>query len=183
MLSAAGLLVVGLVAGADAVLGPWSLAGAAVAVAAVVLVAVAQLQMGSSWRIGVDLGERTELVRTGLYTEIRNPIYTGMVAFAVGQALLLPSGWTVAAVVAMTVGVQIQVRAVEEPYLVVAHGPAFARWASWPVASCHASAASSRRSRRARDRLSGDRATDRRAPASHRSGRPRGASRWCAPAS
>ena len=42
---------------------------------------------------------------------------------------MIPSGWTVAAVVAMAVGVEIQVRAVEEPYLRQLHGARFDEWA------------------------------------------------------
>jgi protein-S-isoprenylcysteine O-methyltransferase Ste14 len=103
--------------------------GVAVAIASIALVALAQLQMGASWRIGVDPTERTELVTGGIYRRIRNPIYTGMVAFTIGQALMLPTPWAAAAVVAMTVGVQVQVRRVEEPYLVTVHGDRFVEWA------------------------------------------------------
>jgi protein-S-isoprenylcysteine O-methyltransferase Ste14 len=107
-----------------------AIAGVVVSASAIVLVVAAQLHMGASWRIGLDPGERTELVRSGLYRSIRNPIYTGMVAFAVGQALMLPGAWTAAALVAMVVGVEVQVRAVEEPYLRSVHGRAFAQWAT-----------------------------------------------------
>ena len=102
--------------------------GVGVCVGAIVLVFVAQLQMGASWRIGVDPGERTALVTDGVYRRVRNPIYTGMVAFAVGQAFVVPSAWSAAAVAALLVGVELQVRVVEEPYLVRVHGHGFTRW-------------------------------------------------------
>jgi protein-S-isoprenylcysteine O-methyltransferase Ste14 len=104
--------------------------GAGIAVAAIVLTTTAQMHMGDSWRIGLDPDERTDLVTNGLYRFVRNPIYTGMVAFAVGQAVLLGGGLAWAAALAMAVGAQVQVRAVEEPYLVVVHGDGFRRWAA-----------------------------------------------------
>jgi protein-S-isoprenylcysteine O-methyltransferase Ste14 len=103
--------------------------GAIVAVLSVAFVALAQLQMGASWRIGVDPAERTVLITSGLYAQVRNPIYTGMVAFAVGQALMLPGLWSATAAVAMAIGVELQVRGVEEPYLREVHDVDFERWA------------------------------------------------------
>jgi protein-S-isoprenylcysteine O-methyltransferase Ste14 len=37
---------------------------------------VSQYQMGNSWRVGVDPHETTELVSRGLFTVVRNPIFT-----------------------------------------------------------------------------------------------------------
>lgn len=106
----------------------WNVVGAVLSGGGIVFVVVAQLQMGASWRIGVDPAERTPLITSGIYRRIRNPIYTGMVAFALGQALVVPGPWSVAAVVLMLVGVEIQVRAVEEPYLRDVHGADFESW-------------------------------------------------------
>jgi protein-S-isoprenylcysteine O-methyltransferase Ste14 len=94
------------------------------------LALAAQWNMGAAWRIGVDPAERTELVRTGLYRGIRNPIYSGMVLFVLGQGLVTPGAWAAGAVAAMWLGVEIQVRAVEEPYLAATHGARFAEWAA-----------------------------------------------------
>jgi protein-S-isoprenylcysteine O-methyltransferase Ste14 len=110
--------------------GGWRLLGAGVAVAAIVVVLLAQLHMGESWRIGVDPDERTEIVTSGLYRFVRNPIYSGMVAFTVGQALILPGALTAAAVVAMIAGVEVQVRIVEEQHLVATHREAYGGWAA-----------------------------------------------------
>jgi hypothetical protein len=41
----------------------------------------AQLAMGDSRRIGVDPGETTTLVRTGVFGVVRNPIYFAMLVF------------------------------------------------------------------------------------------------------
>ncbi len=45
--------------------------------AGLVLVAIAQYQMGISWRIGIDKKVSTPLVMNGLYARSRNPIYVG----------------------------------------------------------------------------------------------------------
>lgn len=105
-------------------------AGVGLMLAGLSLALAAQLQMGAAWRIGVDPGERTELVRAGLYRSIRNPIYSGMALFVLGQALVTPGAWGAAAVAAMWLGVELQVRAVEEPYLRATHGARFAEWAA-----------------------------------------------------
>jgi protein-S-isoprenylcysteine O-methyltransferase Ste14 len=128
MVAAGVLLGVALVAPGDPPPAVF-VVGALLAVLSVGFVALAQLQMGASWRIGVDPAERTALITSGLYAQIRNPIYTGMVAFAVGQALMVPGVWSAAGAVAMALGVEIQARAVEEPYLRATHGADFDRWA------------------------------------------------------
>jgi hypothetical protein len=53
-------------------------AGLIAGLAGLVVVLLAQAAMGSSWRIGVDDTERTELIRSGLFRSIRNPIFTGI---------------------------------------------------------------------------------------------------------
>jgi len=90
----------------------------------------APLGMGDSWRIGVDTGERTQLVTHGLFRRVRNPIFTGMLLAAGGLALLTPNPVALLAVLALLVAVEIQVRRVEEPYLLRAHGDSYRRYAA-----------------------------------------------------
>jgi protein-S-isoprenylcysteine O-methyltransferase Ste14 len=127
-LSAALLLVTAVESWGEERFDGRSVAGAAIAVGAVAVVSVAQVQMGASWRIGVDHDERTALVRSGLYRWSRNPISMGMDAFTVGIALMLRDPWSLAAAALMILGTEMQVRAVEEPYLRLAHGDAFDAW-------------------------------------------------------
>ena len=89
----------------------------------------AQLSMGDSWRIGVDTGERTDLVARGLFRVSRNPIFTSMLLFLAGVALLLPTIVSVAAFALALAGLEIQVRLVEEPYLKQTHRGAYLRYA------------------------------------------------------
>jgi protein-S-isoprenylcysteine O-methyltransferase Ste14 len=104
-------------------------AGFALCAAGVAGTFVAQMQMGSSWRIGVDPAERTELVTTGLFRHSRNPIYLFMVIAWVGFGLLVPTWLMLAAGVLLVVGLQIQVRLVEEPHMRRTAGEPYDAWA------------------------------------------------------
>ncbi|MER2564177.1 MAG: isoprenylcysteine carboxylmethyltransferase family protein [Myxococcaceae bacterium] len=90
---------------------------------------IAQSGMGTSWRIGVRVGDRTALVTAGLFSVVRNPIFTGMLAFAAGLVGLWPNALSVAAALALLVAVELQVRFVEEPFLRRLHSEAWVAWA------------------------------------------------------
>jgi protein-S-isoprenylcysteine O-methyltransferase Ste14 len=104
--------------------------GAALAALGIAGTLHAQLAMGSSWRVGVDPGERTALRTDGPFRWVRNPIFTWMITTAAGLALLVPNAASLAGFVALVVGLQVQVRLVEEPYLRRTHGEAYVRWAA-----------------------------------------------------
>jgi protein-S-isoprenylcysteine O-methyltransferase Ste14 len=104
---------------------PVAVVGFLLAVAGIVLTTIAQLSMGDSWRVGVDPHDRTDLVTHGIFGVVRNPIFTAMVLASIGLALLVPNGWTVAALVVLVVGLELQVRFVEEPYLHRTHGASY----------------------------------------------------------
>ena len=107
-----------------------AIAGCLIAGAGIGLTIWAQMSMGDSWRIGVDPTEHTDLVTGGMFGVVRNPIFTAMVVASVGLALLVPNWWSVAAVVVLVVGLEIQVRMVEEPYLSSRHGAAYEQYRS-----------------------------------------------------
>lgn len=90
----------------------------------------AQLGMGESWRIGVSDEERTDLVTGGWFSICRNPIYTSMLVGWTGIALIVPTWLGFAAVVVIAAGLELQVRFVEEPYLVRIHGEEYRDYAS-----------------------------------------------------
>lgn len=90
----------------------------------------AQFAMGASWRVGVDPSERTALRTDGPFRLVRNPIFSWMILTAAGLALLVPNAASLAGWVALVVGIELQVRLAEEPYLLRTHGEAYARWAS-----------------------------------------------------
>lgn len=91
---------------------------------------LAQMAMGASWRIGVDQSDRTELVTDGVFSLCRNPIYTFMLIAWTGLALLVPTWLSIASVPAGILAFEVQVRLVEEPYLLRTHGEAFRAYAS-----------------------------------------------------
>jgi protein-S-isoprenylcysteine O-methyltransferase Ste14 len=80
----------------------------------------AQLAMGDAWRIGVDPGERTRLVVAGPFRWVRNPIYTSMMLFAAGLALMVTNVASLAGLAFVIVALELHVRHVEEPYLAAA---------------------------------------------------------------
>jgi protein-S-isoprenylcysteine O-methyltransferase Ste14 len=98
--------------------------GAGLALAACGLGATiyAQLDMGESWRVGIDTTETTTLVRTGTFSLVRNPIFAAMVVFTLGETLLAPNPVAIAIFVIFVVAVEVSVRSAEEPYLLRIHG-------------------------------------------------------------
>lgn len=100
-------------------------AGVALFAVGLLAVALAQGTMGASWRVGTDPDESTALVTTGLFRWTRNPIFAGMTVCLAGVAITSRSWPAAAAVALFVVGIELQVRLVEEPYLRRVHGTAF----------------------------------------------------------
>ena len=105
-------------------------AGVVLAVAGIAATLLAQFAMGSSWRIGVDHGERTELVTSGPFALVRNPIFSAMIPTALGLVLLVPSWVAILGLVGLVVALELQVHVVEEPYLLRTHGGTYAEYAA-----------------------------------------------------
>ncbi len=103
--------------------------GAALVCAGIVLSLVAQHAMGASWRIGVDESERTALVTTGIFALVRNPFFSATALVAIGLVLMVPSVLAGAALIALLFAVELQVRVVEEPYLLRAQGGSYREYA------------------------------------------------------
>lgn len=104
--------------------------GLACAATGVLATFVTQLAMGTSWRIGVDETERTDLVTGGAFALVRNPIFTAMAATGLGLALIVPNPVALLGFVLLLVALQLQVRVVEEPYLLRTHGQSYASYAA-----------------------------------------------------
>ena len=98
------------------VLGGWALCLAA------------QAEMGESWRIGVEPGERTELVTDGLFAWSRNPFFAAVFLFSFGLFLMVPNPVAIVAGLCLFLGFEIQVRTVEEPNLRQVFGEEYERY-------------------------------------------------------
>jgi protein-S-isoprenylcysteine O-methyltransferase Ste14 len=96
-----------------------------VAIVGIAATVYAQLEMGDSWRIGVDEQETTTLVHTGVFGRVRNPIYTAMFTFGLGIALVTPNFVACACFILLVATIELQVRRVEEPYLSRTHGDSY----------------------------------------------------------
>jgi protein-S-isoprenylcysteine O-methyltransferase Ste14 len=107
-----------------------AIAGLVLALAGFAATLAGQTGMGASWRIGVDPAERTALVTDGVFRLARNPIFTAMVAAQLGVVLMVPTWVSAAALAALVAAVQLQVRAVEEPYLSTVHGAPYTTYAA-----------------------------------------------------
>ena len=90
----------------------------------------AQSAMGASWRIGVKADERTELIDSGPFRWVRNPIFSFMLLTAGGIALFLPNMLSFAAFFSLLLAVELQVRIAEEPYLRRVHGSRYTAYSS-----------------------------------------------------
>ncbi|WP_437967289.1 isoprenylcysteine carboxylmethyltransferase family protein [Sorangium sp. So ce260] len=102
--------------------------GAAMTISGTLGTLWSQGAMGSSWRIGVSDAERTSLVTGGPFAVVRNPIFSFMMLAALGMLLILPNAVALASFVALVTAIELQVRLVEEPYLLRTHGDAYAAY-------------------------------------------------------
>jgi protein-S-isoprenylcysteine O-methyltransferase Ste14 len=142
---AMGLVFLGLVSGLAllvarfAIAGPASIgvwqapaaavfAGLLICAAGVLVIAVAQRQMGESFRIGID-DARTALVSRGLFGLVRNPIYSGLLAMLLGVALVIPCAASLLLGSAAAAAIVIHTR-LEERHLLALHGDAYRSYAA-----------------------------------------------------
>jgi protein-S-isoprenylcysteine O-methyltransferase Ste14 len=89
-----------------------------------------QMVMGRSWRVGIDYEEKTELVTSGPFRAVRNPIFSCIVSYAAGTAMICPNPVSLAAVAWSAAALDRHVRVVEEPHLLSVHGEAYRDWAA-----------------------------------------------------
>lgn len=94
-------------------------------VAGSVAAVVAQAQMGTSWRAGIDVSGHDRLVEHGLFRLVRNPFYLAMMTATVGVAAMTPNWLALVGWAALVAGCEVDVRWVEEPALQAAHGDAY----------------------------------------------------------
>lgn len=104
--------------------------GGAAAIVGIVATFITQYAMGTSWRIGVDAAETTTLVTTGPFGLVRNPVFTAMAFTGIGLTLMTPNIISLTGAVTLLIALQLQVRVVEEPYLLTTLGDTYRRYAT-----------------------------------------------------
>lgn len=88
---------------------------------------VAVLQMGNSWRIGVNNDHKTALAQNGLFKLSRNPAFLGMLITLGALFLILPDAVMLCALITTIIVLQVQIR-VEEAYLTTVHGDNYIKY-------------------------------------------------------
>ncbi len=90
--------------------------GFALGVAFLVLMSLARLNLGSSWRIGLDLETEDPLVTDGFYRFTRNPYFAFLLGLQFSIILVVPTAVTIFAFIQSYLLLSLQVRQ-EEPFL------------------------------------------------------------------
>lgn len=104
--------------------------GLVVAVVGSMLALLAQGGLGTEWRVGVEPGEATDLVTSGLFRYSRNPFFSGVLLLALGMAMVVPSPLALAGLAFFIIGIELQVRVVEEPHLASLHEEGYREYAA-----------------------------------------------------
>lgn len=102
--------------------------GVALCLSGTVLASYSQLSMKESWRVGVNPDEETQLVTTGIYSMIRNPIYTACIIYGIGIVVLAPHLVTLLSGLFGLISIVIYVKKIEEPYLLKKHGEGYRQY-------------------------------------------------------
>jgi len=108
--------------------GGLALAGLLLAAAGVLVIAIAQRQMGESFRIGID-DAKTALVSRGLFRRVRNPIYSGLLMVLLGVMLAIPCAASLLLGSAAAAAIALHTR-LEERHLLALHGDAYRAYAA-----------------------------------------------------
>jgi protein-S-isoprenylcysteine O-methyltransferase Ste14 len=85
---------------------------------------IAQYQMSTSWRIGIDEVNKTALKTSGVFGVSRNPIFLGMILSMLGVFFILPNALTFFLCLCTYFIIQIQIR-LEEAFLEKQHGNSY----------------------------------------------------------
>lgn len=102
----------------------FKLVGVGLVLLAFTWTAIAQIQMSSSWRIGIDYEEKTDLISHGLFNYSRNPIFLGILVTYLGTFLIAPNTISFMVLLVTFFIIQTQVR-LEEEYLEGVQGQSY----------------------------------------------------------
>ncbi len=108
---------------------PMTWAGWLFALSGLAIILEAQVQMGASWRVGIDVERRTTLITSGLFRRVRHPVFAGMLLMSLGVVTVSPGAWSVMAWLSFVWVLSLQTR-LEEEHLVRVHGEAYRVYAA-----------------------------------------------------
>jgi len=101
-----------------------AMVGALLVVAGVAFAIWARRHIGKNWSAQVTIRKEHELVRSGPYTRIRHPIYTGLLLAVAGTAIAIGEYRAIIAFVVVAIGFTVKAKR-EESFLGTQFGPAF----------------------------------------------------------
>jgi protein-S-isoprenylcysteine O-methyltransferase Ste14 len=93
------------------------------------IIMTAQHQMNTSWRIEIDTGNTTPLIKTGLFHYSRNPIFLALRLSYFGMFLIVPCPYSLTTFLIGDFAFQAQVRQ-EEQHLRKTHGARYMDYCS-----------------------------------------------------
>lgn len=102
--------------------------GVVVVAVGVVLMFIAQGGLGRSWRIGIEESAAPGLVDTGFYAFCRNPIFAAALLCLAGLVAVVPTWFSLLALIGVTLGVRKQIHE-EEAYLLKTYGDQYRGYA------------------------------------------------------
>jgi protein-S-isoprenylcysteine O-methyltransferase Ste14 len=108
--------------------GPLVAVGTSLLFGGTLLMVIAQLNLGASWRIGIEQAARPGLVTSGFYRLCRNPIYLTLFIVLAGFTVLVPTWLSAAALLGAIIGIRRHV-VDEESYLTRTYGDAYRTYA------------------------------------------------------
>ena len=105
----------------------WLLFETALVVVGLSFSALARAWLGSNWSAEVTVKQGHELVRSGPYTLVRHPIYTGMLLALAGTALMVGK-WRALIGLALMSAALLRKLTIEERFMTDQFGVAYARY-------------------------------------------------------
>jgi protein-S-isoprenylcysteine O-methyltransferase Ste14 len=102
--------------------------GATLIIGGIALFAAAQLNLGASWRIGIDETSKPGMVSSGLYRISRHPIFLGFLTVLTGFAAMMPTPLSLTLLLGGYIGFRTQA-GTEEAYMLRAYGDPYRAYA------------------------------------------------------
>lgn len=104
-----------------------SIAGTIITILGLGFAIWARLHLGTNWSGLPIIRVDHKLIRTGPYTIVRNPIYTGILIAFVGTAIVIGKFWAIIAILILFVAFFMKIR-IEEKFLLEEFGEDYLRY-------------------------------------------------------